>query len=227
MRTEELMERAWRLAETHGRRPRAVLGLVGPPGSGKSALARALVSGLLERYGPTAAAYAPLDGFHLSNAQLSRLGLASRKGSPPTFDVAGYAALLSRIAAPGEHDIYCPDFDRTVDEPIAARHVVPPDTRLVITEGNYLACELPGWADARLHIDELWYVETPDDVREKRLLERQLAGGRGAAGAQEWVRTNDAPNGELVKASRSAPWINDIVHWSGPDGWSSAPLCIG
>ncbi|MBC9717063.1 nucleoside/nucleotide kinase family protein [Streptomyces sp. TRM66268-LWL] len=191
---ETLAADAWRLTAAG---PRVLLGLAGPPGAGKSTLARALV----ERIG-AGAAYLPLDGFHLSNAQLERLGLTARKGSEPSFDVYGYLALLRRVLAETERDIYVPDFDRTVDEPVAARHRVAAGARLVVTEGNYLGCDLPGWREARELMGALWYVDASVDVRQLRLVERQLTGGRTWSGAEEWVRTNDRPNGELVEESR-------------------------
>ncbi|WP_199553182.1 nucleoside/nucleotide kinase family protein [Streptomyces sp. N35] len=185
---------AWKLTAAG---PRVLLGLAGPPGAGKSTLARALV----ERIGAEAA-YLPLDGFHLSNAQLARLGLTERKGSEPSFDVYGYLALLRRVLTETGRDLYVPDFDRTLDEPVAARHRVAPSARLVVTEGNYLGCDLPGWREARVLMGALWYVEAPGEVRQMRLVERQLTGGRTRAGAEGWVRTNDGPNGELVEESR-------------------------
>ncbi|UED87293.1 nucleoside/nucleotide kinase family protein [Streptomyces profundus] len=177
---------------------RAVLGLAGPPGAGKSTLARSLVRAL-----GGAAAYVPLDGFHLSNAQLDRLGLRSRKGSEPSFDALGYAALLARlVAAVGREVVYVPDFDRALDEPVAARHVVSPTAGLIVTEGNYLALDAPGWRSARAHIDELWYVETPAAVCDARLVARHRRHGRDAAAARAWVDDNDRLNAELVAASR-------------------------
>ncbi|WP_415952179.1 nucleoside/nucleotide kinase family protein [Streptomyces sp. KLOTTS4A1] len=193
-RLDALAAEAWRLTAAG---PRVLLGLAGPPGAGKSTLARALVERLGER-----AAYLPLDGFHLSNAQLARLGLAARKGSEPSFDVHGYLALLRRVLSETGRDLYVPDFDRTLDEPVAARHRVAPSARLIVTEGNYLACDLPGWREARGLMGELWYVEAPEEVRQQRLVERQLAGGCTRQGAADWVRTNDRPNGELVEGSR-------------------------
>ncbi|MGK5496998.1 nucleoside/nucleotide kinase family protein [Streptomyces sp. URMC 125] len=217
MRTGELMDLAWRPVEDGGEGTRAVLGLAGPPGAGKSTLARALVDGLRRRHGADAAAYVPLDGFHLSGAQLERLGLSSRKGSPPTFDVHGYAALLRRLASRPAHDVYVPDFDRALDEPVAARHVVAPGVRLVVTEGNYLACDLPGWREAREWIDEVWYVDADAAERRRRLLERQLAGGRTEEEARAWVEGNDMPNAGVVEAARDSAWVKRVFHWSGHD----------
>ncbi|MFF3763063.1 nucleoside/nucleotide kinase family protein [Streptomyces sp. NPDC001922] len=201
MEIHELAADAWRLAEREPG-PRVVLGLVGPPAAGKSTLARALVAEVERRRGPGAAGYLPLDGFHLSNAQLDRLGLASRKGSAPSFDVHGYAALLHRTVTETGHAIYVPDYDRTLHEPVAARHLIRPGTRLVVTEGNYLACDEPGWTAARRWMAEVWYVDAPVEVRDRRLVARQLAGGRTAAEARAWVDTNDRPNGEQVERVR-------------------------
>ncbi len=199
MRTERLADDAWALL-AGGRR--AVLGLAGAPGAGKSTLARALVAALRARHGAGAAAYVPLDGFHLSNAQLDRLGLRDRKGSEPSFDAAGYAALLHRLVAEPDAEVYVPDFDRVLDEPVAARHRVAPGTRLIVTEGNYLACDLPGWRTARELMAQVWYVDAPDAVRDARLMERHVGFGRTAAASRAWIDANDAPNAELVKASR-------------------------
>ncbi|MEY9872922.1 pantothenate kinase [Streptacidiphilus sp. MAP12-33] len=202
MDRQQLVEAAAALTPAPG--GRALLGIAGAPGAGKSTLAVRLVASLRDRLGPDAAAYVPMDGFHLSNAQLDRLGLASRKGSAPSFDVWGYLALLRRLraAVPGE-PVYVPDYDRTLHEPVAARHLVAPETRLIVTEGNYLAAGPaggPGWAEVREQLDALWFLATPDAVRDARLLARQRSGGLDARAARAWVDTNDHPNGELAKA---------------------------
>jgi pantothenate kinase len=181
---------------------RVIIGLAGPPGAGKSTLALAIVSTARARMGQEWAAYLPLDGYHLSNAQLKRLGLLDVKGAPATFDADGYAAMLSRVAADDARDIYVPDYDRTLHEPIAARHRVPAAARLVVTEGNYLAVAEPRWLAAGTSIDRLWYVDAPDALREERLVARQLRGGRDERAARDWVSRSDRPNGELVKRSR-------------------------
>jgi pantothenate kinase len=77
---------------------RRLLGLTGPPGAGKSTLSAQVLAAF-----PGRCVVVPMDGFHLAQAELERLGRADRKGAPDTFDAAGYVALLRRLrgAAPG------------------------------------------------------------------------------------------------------------------------------
>jgi len=198
----DLAEEVIDLTRSAGGR-RLILGLAGPPGAGKSTLAAAIVTAARAAVTPQWAACLPMDGYHLSNAQLERLGLLDRKGAPATFDADGYAAMLARVAADDGRDIYAPDYDRIVHhEPIAGRVLIPAAARLVVTEGNYLAVDAARWRQARHYLDHLWYVEAPDHVRGARLIERQLAGGRDERAARDWVERSDRPNGELVKLSR-------------------------
>jgi pantothenate kinase len=180
---------------------RVVLGLAGPPAAGKSTLAKALVAAVCGRFGDSFAAYLPMDGFHLSNTQLRRLGRQDRKGAPDTFDVWGYVALLRRIIDSTDFDVYVPDYDRTLHEPICARLVVRTVTRLVVTEGNYLGLDQPGWSAAKALLNQLWYVDAPDKLREERLVARQLAGGRSFQDAHDWVARSDRANGDVIKAT--------------------------
>lgn len=181
---------------------RAVLGLAGAPAAGKSTLARRLVQGVDGRLGAGTAAFVPMDGFHLSGAQLDRLGLRGRKGAPETFDVYGYLHLLGRLRAETGRPVYVPDFDRRLEEPVAAGLVVPPSARLVVTEGNYLADDGEGWCEVRGLLDALWYVDMPRAVREARLLRRHVRGGRTRREALEFIAASDRPNAERVEAGR-------------------------
>lgn len=190
------------VALVKGRTGRRMLALAGAPGAGKSTLARLFVDGVNEWLGAGTAAYVPLDGFHLSNVQLEVLGLWRRKGAPDTFDIHGYLALLRRLLTDSPCPVYIPDYDRGLHEPVAARLVVQPEVGLIVTEGNYLACDRAGWRDVREMVDELWYLDVPDDVRETRLAERQMASGLSHDDAWAWVAGNDRPNGEVVKESR-------------------------
>ncbi|MFG3404915.1 nucleoside/nucleotide kinase family protein [Streptomyces sp. NPDC048142] len=189
-----LTDRARALADAGGRR---LLGIVGPPGAGKSTLADRLVVALDGR-----AALVPMDGFHLAAAELDRLGRADRKGAPDTFDAAGYAALLRRLRDPDPaHTVYAPAFDRSLEEPVAGSLPVPPDVPLVVTEGNYLLLDGP-WAPVRGLLDEVWFLDLAPDVRVRRLVDRHVRHGRPRPDAEEWVARSDEANARLVERGR-------------------------
>lgn len=175
---------------------RRLLGLAGPPGAGKSTMAEQLVAAL----GPSVARV-PMDGFHLANQILRELGLADRKGSPASFDVGGFHALLRRLRAHDEDVVYAPEFFRAIEEPIAGALQVPKDIALVIVEGNYLLLDEGPWHGTALFFDEIWYLRPDDTVRTHRLLLRHQAHGRSASVAQAWVSGNDEPNARIVEST--------------------------
>ncbi|MGW7428812.1 nucleoside/nucleotide kinase family protein [Streptomyces sp. NPDC054861] len=191
----DLTARARRLAVPGRRR---ILGLAGAPGAGKSTLAEELVAGL-----DGLAALVPMDGFHLAQAELTRLGRAGRKGAPDTFDAAGYAALLARLRVPEPGTVvYAPAFDRSLEEPVAGAIPVAPDVPLVITEGNYLLHDEGPWAAVLPLLDEAWFLEPDDGSRVSRLVRRHVRFGKEPAEAERWVRESDEANARLVARGR-------------------------
>ena len=174
---------------------RVVLGIVGPPGVGKSTLAQALVREVGER-----AAYLPMDGFHLPQARLRALGIRDRMGAPETFDAAGYANLVEAVVASPGMPLTAPGFDRTVEEPVPEGVQIAASARLVVTEGNYLL--LPGgdWERARARMAAVWQLRLADETRRERLLARHIAFGKSPAEALEWMTRVDEPNARLVQS---------------------------
>lgn len=177
---------------------RVILGICGPPGAGKSTLA-AWLAGI---FTAETARLVPMDGFHLSNAALRAQGLANRKGARETFDADGYAALLTRIRQADEPVVYAPDYDRAHGEPIAAVVAVEREVPLVLTEGNYLLADGPGWTRARQQMDEVWFVDVDPDLRRRRLVERHVRFGKTPDAARAWVDTVDEVNATLIADSR-------------------------
>ncbi|MEU0743369.1 nucleoside/nucleotide kinase family protein [Streptomyces sp. NPDC006134] len=200
---DDLLARARSL--TGGGR-RAILGIAGSPGSGKTTLAEHLVRELNGQEAEPWAAHVPMDGFHLADAELERLGRRDRKGAPDTFDAAGYAALLRRLREEGGHAdgeaVYAPGFERVLEQPIAGAVPVPPQARLVVTEGNYLLLETGAWARVRPQLDEVWFCETPEEERIRRLVARHVEFGKSHADAVAWVRGTDQRNADLVATTR-------------------------
>ncbi|WP_367186639.1 nucleoside/nucleotide kinase family protein [Rhodoferax sp.] len=187
---------------------RKILGLVAPPGAGKSTLAAALMA-----HHPQQVQGVPMDGFHLANSELVRLGREQRKGAPDTFDAAGFVNLLRRLKNQSASEtIYAPEFSRDIEEAIAGAIAIEPDTSLVITEGNYLLLDEPPWVEVREVVDEIWYLDVPDELRLERLLARHIRFGRSRAQALDWIARTDEPNAMRIAATRQyadvcVPWV--------------------
>ena len=185
-------------------RSRFTLAVAGPPGAGKSTLAKTLAGALAGRGSDTA--IVPMDGFHLDNDELDRLGLRARKGAPETFDLAGFDALLARLAQ--EDDVVIPVFDRTLDLARAGAARVTASARIRIVEGNYLLLDEPGWRDLACHFDMTVFLEVPERELERRLVQRWLDHGHDAQAARARAQANDIPNARRVAAgSRPADLV--------------------
>lgn len=196
MTFEELVARASALMS----RERALLGICGAPAAGKSTLAERLVAAL----GP-ASIHIGMDGFHLAQVELARLGRTERKGAPDTFDAAGYVNLLRRLRSrPDGEVVYAPGFRRDLEEPIAGAVPVPPSIRLIVTEGNYLLLPDPPWRSVRDLLDEVWFLDPPEDDRRQWLIDRHRSFGRTLAQARERTFGSDERNAVLINATRPA-----------------------
>jgi pantothenate kinase len=172
---------------------RSILGITGPPGAGKSTLAQAMV----EAVGHDARLVA-MDGFHLAQRELDRLGRRERKGAPDTFDADGFVALLRRLRDNADPVVYAPWFDRSIEEPIAGAVRIEHEVPLVVTEGNYLLVDDGAWAGIRPLLSACWYVDLDEPTRIDRLVARHVHFGRTAGQAREWVLRSDQRNAEVV-----------------------------
>lgn len=190
---------------------RMLLGIAGAPGAGKSTLARALVSWMAQ---DADVVVIPLDGFHLADVELARRGLLDRKGAPETFDAWGYAALLARIGVRPGHVVMAPDFERGLEQPLAGAIAVPPAVEHVVTEGNFLLLDEPGWTAAAAQLDVVWHAQIDDDVRRERLVARHIEFGKSPDAAAEWVARVDEPNALVVEAAAArADLVLDLTGW--------------
>jgi pantothenate kinase len=187
---------ASRLEALLARDRRVILGITGSPGAGKTALASQIASSIDD------AVHIPMDGFHLADVQLKRLGRIDRKGAIDTFDAYGYLALLQRIRRQDNEIVYAPAFDRDIEQPVAGSIGVAPTARLIVTEGNYLLDGEQPWPGVRRTLDEVWFVDLATEERRRRLIARHIEFGRSAEQAQTWVRDVDDPNAERIERVR-------------------------
>ena len=204
MTFEDLAERARRYLDGGGR---AILGITGPPGAGKTTFVARLLEELRDNppsglTAPGWVAHVPMDGFHLADVELERLGRRDRKGAPDTFDSAGYLSVLHRIKEDSPGVVYAPGFERTLEQPIAASIAIEPSARLVVSEGNYLLLPTGDWPQIRALMHEVWYVDLDDAERTERLIRRHVEFGKDPEEATAWVRGPDQANAVLVTSTR-------------------------
>ena len=201
-------------ADAARRERRFILGIAGPPASGKSTLVAALCDAL--NGGAAAAAAVPggagdvaaiaaLDGFHYDDRVLNARGHRPRKGAPFTFDVEGYAAMLDRLAGPAREAVAIPIFDRDLELSRAAAAVVEPRHRIVITEGNYLLLDDDRWCHVRDRFDFSVFLDVPAEELRRRLMDRWLGHGYPPAEAKEKTEANDLVNARLVASTSAEP----------------------
>ena len=184
---------------------RRLLGITGPPGGGKSTLASRIVEELGDR-----ARLVRMDGFHLAQDELVRLGREDRKGALDTFDAAGYVALLRRLRAGSDEVVYAPEFRRELEEPIAGAVSVPRDVPLVVTEGNYLLVREGEWGAVRPLLDEAWFVTTTEETRLRWLIQRHIEYGKAPDAARAWALGTDQRNALVVQETKAR--ADALVH---------------
>lgn len=190
---EELLKRL------QGGKARRITAIVGPPGAGKSTLSAALAR-RLNADRPGTAAILSQDGFHLDDMLLDARGIRARKGAPDTYDVAGLAHMLGRIAA-GE-EVIAPVFDRAIEIARAGAEVIPAAAREILVEGNWLLLDEAPWSMLRPHFGMTVMLTVPEDELRRRLELRW----RDLSDAERTAKIdgNDLPNARRVREGSCA-----------------------
>ena len=197
---EELSSRVLDLRQSISTDERLMIAICGAPGSGKSTLAQHLVDQLNASLSGTdeGAVVVPMDGFHFDNAVLDQHGTRAIKGSPQTFDVGGFLALIHRLCIRTEQSVYVPVFDRDADLARNAAQAITNEHTIVIVEGNYLLLQQEPWCELKSLFRCNIMLEVPFDILEQRLVQRWLDYGHTEAQARLRAESNDLPNARLV-----------------------------
>ena len=179
----------------------ALIAIAGAPGSGKSTFAKHLSINLGKKV-----SVIPMDGFHLDNRVLEAKGLLSSKGAPQTYDCKGFAALVSGIKE-GKIQKF-PTFDRALDKVIPEGGQLSKEASILLFEGNYLLCDLPGWAGLADMWDATIWLDVPMDILRARLVQRWRDHGLSDSKAIKRAEENDLKNAKKVLAhALPARWV--------------------
>ena len=185
-----LDELAARIAQVPRVRHRRIIAIAGPPASGKSTIAEQLAERIPN------ACVVPMDGFHLDNETLDRMGQRHRKGAAHTFDAGGFVALVRSMQKEGP--VLYPLFDRTRDCVVPNASSIPADCDTVIVEGNYLLLTDAPWDALTLEWDFSVYLDVPMEVLRARLIQRWLDHGLNRQDAVNRAESNDLINAEFL-----------------------------
>lgn len=182
-----------------GSKPRTMIGIVGKPGAGKSTV----VTEIQKQFSTEDVAIIPMDGYHLSNEELIRLGRRERKGAPDTFDVEGFISLITRVRNEIDKNHTFHIFHREIEASKADEGIVLRNTKVIVIEGNYLFSEEHNWSEVFPLLDQSWFIEIDDEIRMQRLITRHIKYGKTPQEAEDWSRGSDEANAKFIAKTAS------------------------
>ena len=167
-----------------------------------------------------------MDGYHFTRAQLSAMPdpetAHARRGAAYTFDPSSLLSLIKLLRAPltpSTPTYFAPSFDHALKDPVENDILIPPTSRILVLEGNYLSLGKGEWKEITELMDELWFVEVEEEVAGRRLVPRHVKAGIAPDEKSAWKRVweNDLVNGREIVAERVE--VTEVVVSREDDAW--------
>ncbi|KAK9365572.1 putative uridine kinase [Lipomyces kononenkoae] len=195
---------------------RVLIAVAGPPGSGKSTIAKEVVTRLNAKPSKPVAVNVPMDGFHLTQATLNtfpnREEAFARRGAPWTFDADGVVNLVTSLYKTSKDRSIvhkAPGFDHITKDPVKDAITITSDIEYIILEGNWLLLDEAPWSTMSNMVHDTWFVDVQPELALKRVAYRHIKSGIESNWNDAVLRaqSNDLPNGTLVRTKLVKPGI--------------------
>ena len=192
---------------------RILVGVAGPPGSGKSTVMEHVVNSInvmpssgrrLQAVGVS------LDGFHYTRAQLDTfddpIDAHRRRGAPWTFDVPAILEFIhllqgSKTDLSSRVDLAAPTFDHAVKDPVAGGCIITAAADIVVLDGNYVLYDQDGWRDVTQALDFRVFIHVEDAVARVRVAKRHVFADIEPTleSGEKRYDSNDGLNAKLIR----------------------------
>lgn len=189
-------------------KPRMVVGLAGPAGSGKSVTVAILHEIAKQLHFPFRFETAGIDAFHYKNDFLlthtvDGEPLKAHKGRFDTYDVKKLTEALLSFSS-GERTSL-PLYSRKIHDPIEdAITIEKEEPALLLLEGLWVLYDKAGWEDVGKLLDFSIFVEASNEKVRQGVLERHERGGRTLEDASAYYEANEAKNFDLIMKTKGA-----------------------
>ncbi len=183
-----------------------IIGISGPPGSGKSSICAVLRRMLVQKgIDPV---ILPIDGFHFKNEKLKKMTAAvcagpvegmnnsmtlyQRKGAKETYDTKNMLSCIKKLKT--RKAFYWPVYSRKINEPVAEGIFISDKKALYIVEGNYLFLKTRLWGELARFLDLKIFISSREGLVRKRIIKRKKRGGFSRKEAIEHFHRSDSLN---------------------------------
>ena len=175
-----------------------LLAIVGPPAAGKSTMAMRLILDL--KASGYSGAYCSMDGFHKTNEILISENLFPFKGRIETFDGHAFSQAINRVI--NREAFWWPRYSRQLHDPVLEGTKIEGTESIYAIEGNFLLSRTEPWMSLSSKYHLKVFIDTSDEILQKRLYERHLLGGKGSQEILTKIKETDLYNAHLVRKDK-------------------------
>ena len=187
-------------------KPRFVLGIAGPTGSGKSTMVALFDAFAKQSEFSFSLRTLGIDAFHFPEAYLKSHATADGslkewKGRFDSYDVPKLVEVLDKFRSGDAVEL--PTYSRRTHEPVEHAVSVKEKNALLIVEGLWLLYQKSGWETIGPRLDHSIFVEADEEAVRAAVVERHMRGGRTREDAEQYYDRVDKRDFELVNQTIS------------------------